>query len=400
MHALPRPASRLRRARRQVAVMSAGLLAGTLLAGTVLAGPAAPALAAPAAVTPAPAVAFHGYSVFDIHLSRVVSSLSVTRPDKAIHVAGSTGCKVKFHGAPAYQTEWIGNEAGDWLELGTAHQCQNFQYWYAGYGSNGTWFPQWTKVTTTHASHRFWIHGTTTASSKKFTFSIGAKRYATITDNLSSAFGQAGLESYSSATKVPAYSMTLLKYASGFNNTWHAWSGTKTNAPATAPLCERIVSATHVVSGENVQCKASAAVTTAAARSPTATRTARSGAAAGHARPAASTRASVAACAAARRTWGATTVTHSYQGTAGAVRAWREARDSAVRVAYPLLSRAAAAPVAVCYLSGSFSGMPAAPGYHGNYRRLIVLVSESTGALTLDAASHAASWSFGPPPAS
>jgi hypothetical protein len=92
-------------------------------------------------------------------------------------------------------------------------------------------------------------------------------------------------------------------------------------------------------------------------------------------------------------------VKHSYQDTAGTVRAWRETRSPGVRAAYALSSPAAAAPVAVCYLSGSFAGIPAAPGFAGNYRRLIVIVSEPTGGMTLDAAGHAATWAFGPPPA-
>jgi hypothetical protein len=385
MLAFRRPARLLRRPRRPAALISAGGLLAAALLGSVT----------PPAGAAAPAIAFHGYSVFEIHLSGVVSSLSVTRPDEALHIAGSTGCKVKFHGTPAYQTEWIGDEAGNWLELGTGHQCQGYQYWYAGFGSNGTWFPQWTKVTSTDGSHRFWIHGTNTPSGKSFTFNIGAKRYASVVDNLSSSFGQAGLESYASATKVPAYSMTLLKYSNGFGSVWHPWSGTRTVAPATSPLCERIVSVTHVVSGENVACRATAP--SVATRIRPVARPAPGGPASPGARPAASTRASAAACQRAASTWGAGAVTHSYQDTAGTVRAWRESRSPGVRAAYALSSPAA--PVAVCYLSGSFAGIPAAPGYAGNYRRLIVIVAEPTGGMTLDAAGHAATWAFGPPPA-
>jgi hypothetical protein len=387
MHAFPHPSRLFRRGVRRPAAL---ISAGGLLAAALLGGATSPAGAAGTA----PAVGFHGYSVFEIHLSGIVSSLSVTRKDEAVSIAGTNGCKLKFHGTPAYQTEWIGDEAGNWLELGTGHQCQGYQYWYAGYGSSGTWFPQWTKVTTTEASHRFWIRGTTTTSGKLFTFNIGTKQVASVVDNLSSSFGQTGLESYASATRVPAYSMTLLKYSNGFGTVWRPWAGTKTVAPATSPLCERIVTSTHVVSGENVRCPASApgvAVGRPAGDGQT-VRTA-------PARPAAATRASAGACQRAARTWGAAAVTRSYQDTAGAVRAWRESRTAAVRPSYPLLSTRAAAPVAVCYLAGSFTGIPAAPGYTANYRRLIVIVSESTGGMTLDAAGHASSWSFGPPPA-
>jgi hypothetical protein len=226
-----------------------------------------------------------------------------------------------------------------------------------------------------------------------YTFNIGTKQYASVGYNLSSSYGETGLESYASTT-VPAYSMTLLKYSNGFGTAWHPWTNT-TAAALNSPLCGRKVSNTHVVSGENVSCPASApgvAVGSADGNGPVV-----------HAalgRPAAATAASAGACQRAARVYGAAAVTRSYQDTAGAVRAWRESRTAAVRPSYPLLSTTAAAPVAVCYLAGSFTGIPAAPGYTGNYRHLVVIVSESTGGMTLDAAGHAPSWSFAPPPAS
>lgn len=386
MHAFPHPARLLRRGVRRTAAM---ISAGGLLAAALLGGATPPA----GATTPATASTFHGYSVFEIHPSGIVSSLSVTRKDEAVHIAGTSGCKVKFHGTPVYQTEWIGNGTrSNWVELGTGHQCQGYQYWYAGYGQRGTWFPQWTKVTTTEASHRFWIRSTTTGTGavKLYTFNIGAKQYASVGFSLSAGFGETGLESYASATTVPAYSMTLLKYSNGFGTVWHPWTGT-TSAALNSPLCGRKVSNTHVVSGENVSCPASAPGV-AVGNGPVLR--------AAPARPAAATPASARACRRAARTYGAAAVTRSYQDTAGAVRAWREHRTGAVRPSDPLLTTTTAAPVAVCYLAGSFTGIPAAPGYTANYRRLIVIVSESTGSMTLDAAGHALSWSFAPPPAS
>jgi hypothetical protein len=384
MHAFPHPARLLRLGFRRAAAL---IFVGGLLAAALLGGAAPPAGAT--------ASTFHGYSVFEIHLMPgTVSSISVTRKDEAVHIAGTSGCKVKFHGTPVYQTEWIGNGArSNWVELGTGHQCQGYQYWYAGYGQRGTWFPQWTKVTTTEASHRFWIRSTTPGGSKLYTFNIGTKQYASVGYNLSSSYGETGLESYASTT-VPAYSMTLLKYSNGFGTAWHPWTNT-TAAALNSPLCGRKVSNTHVVSGENVSCPASApgvAVGSADGNGPVV-----------HAalgRPAAATAASAGACQRAARVYGAAAMTRSYQDTAGAVRAWRESRTAAVRPSYPLLSTTAAAPVAVCYLAGSFTGIPAAPGYTGNYRHLVVIVSESTGGMTLDAAGHAPSWSFAPPPAS
>jgi hypothetical protein len=344
---------------------------------------------------PAGAVDFHGYAVFQVKAAGVLSAVSVTRRDEAIKVAGTSNCMVKFTGQPVYQTEWIGNEAGNWVELGTAHQCKGYQFWYAGYGSGGTWFPVWTRVVTTHGSHKFWIRGVGSPSGKLYTFNIDGNRRTSIIDGLGASVGQTGLESYASATTVPAYAMTVLKYSTGYRRTWQNWVHTALAGVPTSPLCGKVVTATRVVAAENVKCAATATVTAAA---PVRLRplNAATALAAGPLAPI--TLASSAACAAARRAWDARSVAHAYQSTAGGVRAWRQTRLAGARPGYGPLARTATARVAVCYLAGQFTSLPAAPGRSGGYQRLIVLVNEATGAMTLDAAAPAAAaWSFAPP---
>lgn len=91
----------------------------------------------------------------------------------------------------------------------------------------------------------------------------------------------------------------------------------------------------------------------------------------------------------------------AYQSTAGAVQTWKETRVSGEQPIYSALSPSeAAASVAVCYLSGSFSGIPSAPGAPDVYQQVIVEVDESSGVMTFDAASPYASWPFDPPPGS
>ena len=66
---------------------------------------------------------------------------------------------------------------------------------------------------------------------------------------------------------------------------------------------------------------------------------------------------------------------------------------------YPVLpAPEAAAPVAICYLTGEFNSIPTAPGGPQTYSDIIVVVNESTGAVILNAARPDANWPFAAPP--
>jgi len=107
------------------------------------------------------------------------------------------------------------------------------------------------------------------------------------------------------------------------------------------------------------------------------------------------------ACQRAASVWHATAVEAAYQSTGGAVQKWRESRTVGEHPVYPPLSATQAGmPTAVCYLVGSFTGIPSAPGASVTYRKIIVEVDETTGATTLDAANPGQSWPFAAPPTS
>jgi len=107
------------------------------------------------------------------------------------------------------------------------------------------------------------------------------------------------------------------------------------------------------------------------------------------------------ACQRAASAWHATAVEASYQSTRGAVQKWRESRTVGEHPVYPSLSATQAGmPTAVCYLAGSFTGIPSAPGASATYKKIIVEVDETTGATTLDAANPGQSWPFAAPPTS
>jgi len=205
-------------------------------------------------VQPAWASSFHGYGVAGIK-SGNYTAISATRYDEVIYVPSGSNCTVPYSGSsnPAYQTEWINDQQGNWMELGTGHQCSGFQYWYAGYGSGGIWYSLWTHTISSDNSHRCWIQGKTVPSGDLYTFNIDTTLETSMIRNFSAGYDQTGLESYSSSTTAAAYTMSSLTYATTFSNTSHSWSGTYVVAND-SPLCVHIYSATDVVSGENVSC--------------------------------------------------------------------------------------------------------------------------------------------------
>lgn len=92
----------------------------------------------------------------------------------------------------------------------------------------------------------------------------------------------------------------------------------------------------------------------------------------------------------------------SHESTAGAVQQWVETRTPG---AQPQLTSPAdpSAPVAVCFFSGSFTGIPMSPGEVAageHYQNVIVTVDETSGGAALNAATIHSTWSFSPPPPS
>jgi hypothetical protein len=362
---------------------------GVVAAGVVL---GLTALSAQGALAISPSGShFHGYGVIGIN-STDLTGISERRYDEAIDIPGTVGCKSPYSALPVYQTEWLIDTAGDWLELGTDHQCEGHQYWYAGYGTaEGQWYSLWTAPVSTDTDHRFWIQGSVALNEKYFTYNIDSVGRASVFLDFSGEYDQTGLESYSAKATAPTYEIGSLESSADYDTSWFPWKKTRVLPPVKQPVCILLRSATEAVAGENVSCDEAAAVSGSSAHIRA--RAARFTTAA--------TGASASACRRAAVTWKAQAVTHAYQSTAGAVRLWRETRLSQPRPVFAPLSRGAArAPVAVCYLSGAFTGIPSPPGRHTAYRELSVMVNELTGASALDAASRGSAWPYEPPPRS
>jgi len=89
-------------------------------------------------------------------------------------------------------------------------------------------------------------------------------------------------------------------------------------------------------------------------------------------------------------------VTAAYQGTAASFSGWIDFSFPNEVTTMSIVASEGHAPAAVCYLSGSFAGIPLVPG-ESLYTRLVVMVDEKTGASTLLVAGHSPHWSFPSP---
>lgn len=199
---------------------------------------------------------FHGYGIVGIHTSASLTGISVHRPDEAIKVRSGTNCTTPFASGsyPAYQSEWINDEAGDWVEIGTGHQCNGFQYWFGDYNLNGTFYTQFVHTISSDSGHDFVAEGVIgTNGEHRYAMYVSGTLYADFPLSFSTNYDQTGLESYSYYNTAGAYDMKYMKYTTDYGTTWYSWGGTHV-VEVDSPMCAKVFSNTDADAGENVSC--------------------------------------------------------------------------------------------------------------------------------------------------
>jgi hypothetical protein len=207
-------------------------------------------------VNPAGASSFHEYATAqDGTYSSSYTGIDVARPDETINTTNSSTCTTYFTGYPIYQTEWLGDSDGDFMEIGTGHQCSgssNFEYWYADYDVDGTFVPIWEKTITGGSSHTFWILGNG-GDEAGYGFGVDSTEETWLSDLSQFQVARTGLESYDSTATVTAYTNSSLKYDHSYSGTWHSWTNSAEDV-LTSPMCGVLISATSWKAGENTTC--------------------------------------------------------------------------------------------------------------------------------------------------
>lgn len=228
------------------------LLVAILLPTVLLIG--SPAQASPSATNQSTSASdFHGYSVAWNFNTSHYTGVEYTRYDvQPTRMSSGSYCTSYFTAPVLYQPEWVIN-GSSWIELGTGHQCNGFEYWYAGYGINGTWQPIFTRSITSTDLHKFSIDAVIVRDrGAVYYYNIDVTTVAQYATGLQGTEVEAGLESYDSYAIEPAYTISAIYYASGYGG-FSPWYNTTDNNPV-SPMCGRLVSSTQYRAGENTTC--------------------------------------------------------------------------------------------------------------------------------------------------
>lgn len=98
---------------------------------------------------------------------------------------------------PVYQTQWIyvTGQTTTWLEFGTGHQCEGYEYWYGGYGYRGAWQWLWTNPLTPTEEHAFYLEAFLTGGNQYWQWIVDKTIEHTYANGWKGYEDAAGLES-------------------------------------------------------------------------------------------------------------------------------------------------------------------------------------------------------------
>lgn len=173
----------------------------------------------------AQAAQFHSYShVTEDSRTNEFTGLSVTRIDRAVEQA-TTGCDAFYSGNPIYQTQWvfITQNAQNWIELGTGHQCNDRdRFWFWGYGYQGDWYPVGEQGQRVNGeSHRFRL---SRAAGDTWIWQVDGNFKGQMVWSTKGHSVVTGLESWAREGVVMYYSHNDLQFIIN-QGQWTSWSG-------------------------------------------------------------------------------------------------------------------------------------------------------------------------------
>lgn len=207
----------------------------------------------PGSATPTLAghVGNHGYSVGYELTGGGFTGVGATRNDSIITGIPQTGCAYRpFEGNPVYQTMWVHNGSGNWIELGTGHQCGGtYVYHFGGIGVNGNWIEKFVESNVpVNVSHDFRI--SRTADNRIRWWVDDQLRFEFATTFGSFPMVEVGLETYTSNASV-YYGNFALTYQKGGGQPFFSWAGRDDDVKIGAHMCGKWTSDTTYRAGMN-----------------------------------------------------------------------------------------------------------------------------------------------------
>lgn len=180
---------------------------------------------------------FHRYAVgFESSGGSGFTGVRVYRYDRIPTGIPLDGCSTVNTGHAVYQSQWVGTGQGDWVEIGSGHQCASqFRYWYWGYGYQGSWTRLGSQRLYGSDTHYFNVHRQ--AGTFDYYFQIDGFNKGSVTWQRSFDRVSAGLESYAAGADVDVYSNTDLKWMKTSDpGVWHNWGG-RDNSSVDLVMC-------------------------------------------------------------------------------------------------------------------------------------------------------------------
>jgi hypothetical protein len=201
----------------------------------------------------ATAVTFHKYSVaYETSAHGAYTGVKVTRADGAFTMSSGSSCTTPYTNPVAYQTQWVimTSDYKNWVELGTGNQCNNYRYWYWGYGYNGAWYSQGTQGNVGTSSHTFQIYR---HNGNAWEYYIDSTQKLTLFWSIIGYHDEAGLESYDANAKAPKHTYRSLSRTTN-QGSWVLWAGFDSWTINGPEMCGGWDTASQWRAGEHTTC--------------------------------------------------------------------------------------------------------------------------------------------------
>ena len=199
------------------------------------------------------ASAFHQYSLGrDNSEGAHYTAVQLERADPELGgYRSGTGCSTYYSGdpGPIYHCMWIVTAQGNWLEIGTADQCNDFDYMYWGYGYGGDWYPQGQATTPGSGDHLFTIKRD---EDLRWRWKLDGTVLSGLTWNVIGSRVDAGLESYDGNPVLSPYEYKNLEYKAD-DGDWTRWRGRDASSVG-SDMCGSWIYDARWEAGENTSC--------------------------------------------------------------------------------------------------------------------------------------------------
>jgi hypothetical protein len=160
----------------------------------------------------------------------LVTGVTVTRVDKEVSNSAGSSCTTQFaHNAnPVFQTQWVlFGGTSNWVEIGTADQCNDYDFMFWGWGQNGAWHLMGTAVNTPGgtATHVFEIFREDIGIAHYWRFKLDGVVKGTLDWNINGTYVEAGLESGDAGAVATQQNYTTLGWFRQSDQKWYLWGG-------------------------------------------------------------------------------------------------------------------------------------------------------------------------------